>query len=97
LGRVGKDVFFFKIDCLMEMNFLPGLLADRKPVNGGTGYIPPQSPGGGQASPNATKEQSTMTIIKTALFIFRILENNYNYVIEAAQSDCYRLKPITSD
>ncbi len=81
----------------MEMNFLPGLSADRKPVKGGTGYIPPQSPGGGQAFPNETKEQSTMTIIKTALFIFQILEKNKNYIIEAAQCDCYRLKLITSD
>jgi hypothetical protein len=89
-------VFYFEMDFLMEMNFLPGLSADRIPGNG-PGPIWPQYPDCGQASPNATKEQRTMAIIKTALFIFRILENNYNYVIEAAQSDCYRLKPITSD
>jgi hypothetical protein len=79
----------------MEMNFLPGLSADRIPVNGG---VPPQSyTGGGQAFPNATKEQSMMTIIKTAVFIFQILEKNNNYIIEAAHCDCYRLKLITSD
>jgi hypothetical protein len=69
--------FYFEID-LMEMNFLPGLSADRKPVNGGTGYVPPQSPSGGQAFPNETKEQSTMTIIKTALFIFSDSRKNNN-------------------
>jgi hypothetical protein len=55
------------------MNFIPGLFADRMPENG-PGPIGPQYPKGGQASPNATKEQRTMMIIKMALFILQILE-----------------------
>ncbi len=58
------------------MNFLTGLLTDE---NIGTGPDQPGKKlhlpgGGGQASPNSTKEHKTMAIIKTALIIFRILE-----------------------
>jgi hypothetical protein len=64
----------------MEMNFVPGLLADRIPENG-PGPIGPQYPDGGQASPNATKKQRTMMVIIAALFIFWILGKNNYYTV----------------